>query len=325
MQSAADWPLLDRLFRRVPRAVTALVLVVVMGCSGAPTSPTPSTTPTTTTPPTCAGTVGVSCFGTLNYVEYIPGDVPVVISVPHGGALTPATIPNRTVGTSVTDTNTIELGQAITQAFVIRTGRRPHLVIVHLRRTKLDANRDVVEAAQGNSDAIRAWTEYHAFVELAMAAVRQRSGTGLYVDLHGHGHAKARLELGYLLSSITLNGTDDALNAANAASASSLRLIAQQSPVSSAALIRGPLSLGGLLDGQVPAVPSPSDPSPGSDPYFTGGYSTSRHTTTLPGLQVESHFTGVRDTATSRAAFGDALVTALDTFLRVHLGLQLIG
>ncbi|MDA1095120.1 MAG: hypothetical protein O3A25_17900, partial [Acidobacteria bacterium] len=62
-----------------------------------------------------------------------------------------------------------------------------------------------------------------------------------------------------------------------------------------------------------------------SDPYFNGGYSTSRHTTTLPGLQIESHFTGVRDSATSRTAFGDRLVTALDTFLRVHLGLQLAG
>ena len=276
-------------------------------------------------PPTCAGVVGVSCFGTLNYVEYIPGDVPVVISVPHGGALTPATIPNRTTGTTVTDTNTIELGHAITQAFLARTGRRPHLVLVHLRRTKLDANREVVEAAQGNPDAIRAWTEYHTFIELAMAAVRQRSGTGLYVDLHGHGHAKARLELGYLLTAETLNGTDDALNAAHAASASSLRLLASPSSVSSAGLIRGPMSLGGFLEAQVPSVPSPSDPSPGSDPYFNGGYSTSRHTTTLPGLQIESHFTGVRDSATSRTAFGDRLVTALDTFLRVHLGLQLAG
>ncbi|MBM3750216.1 MAG: hypothetical protein FJW21_03410 [Acidimicrobiia bacterium] len=245
-----------------------------------------------------------------------------MISVPHGGALTPASIPNRTVGTTVTDTNTIELGQAISQAFVTRLGRRPHLVIVHLRRTKLDANREVVEAAQGNADAIRAWNEYHAFVELAMAAVRQRSGTGLYIDLHGHGHAKARLELGYLLSAATLNGTDAQLNGSNAAASSSLRLLAQQSSLTSAALLRGASSLGGLLEGRVPSVPSPSAPSPGSDPYFDGGYSTSRHTLTLPGLQIESHFTGVRDTATSRAAFGDALVTALETFLRVHLGLQ---
>ncbi|MDA1307687.1 MAG: N-formylglutamate amidohydrolase, partial [Acidobacteria bacterium] len=240
-----------------PRAVMTVVLIVAIGCSGSPTAPARLPQPTSSMPPTCAGVVGVNCFGTLNYVEYIPGDVPVVISVPHGGALTPATIPNRTTGTTVTDTNTIELGHAITQAFLARTGRRPHLVLVHLLRTKLDANREVVEAAQGNPDAIRAWTEYHTFIELAMAAVRQRSGTGLYVDLHGHGHAKARLELGYLLTAETLNGTDDALNAAHAASASSLRLLASPSSVSSAGLIRGPMSLGGFLEAQGPSVPSP--------------------------------------------------------------------
>ena len=33
--------------------------------------------------------VGVSYFGRAGYVEYIPGGLPLVISAPHGGALTP--------------------------------------------------------------------------------------------------------------------------------------------------------------------------------------------------------------------------------------------
>jgi len=303
-------------------SLIALALVGLLAACGT-SSPAAPTSPTTTpsSPLVCAGSVGISCFGTSNYVEYIPGDYPLVVSVPHGGALAPTTIPTRTVGTTVTDTNTIELGHAVVQAFKTTTGRAPHLVLVHLRRTKLDANREVVEAAQGNAEAIRAWTEYHAFIEMAMAGVRQRSGSGLYIDLHGHGHAEARLELGYLLSAGTLNASDAQLNAANAAATSSLRLIALQSPLSSSALIRGPSSLGGLLEAAVRAVPSPSEPSPGSDPYFDGGYSTSRHTTTLPGLQIESHFPGVRDTATSRAAFGHALATAVVTFLQRHGGL----
>ena len=307
------------------RCVAGFALVGLLAACGtsSPATPTSPTTPSPA-PLVCAASVGVSCFGTSNYVEYITGDYPLVISVPHGGALAPTSIPTRTVGTTVTDTNTIELGHAVAQAFRTITGRAPHLVLVHLRRTKLDANREVVEAAQGNAEAIRAWTEYHAFIELAMAAVRQRSGSGLYIDLHGHGHAKARLELGYLLSASALNGSDAQLDASNAAATSSLRLLALSASVSSAALIRGPSSLGGLLEAAVRAVPSPSEPSPGADPYFDGGYSTSRHTLSLaglPGLQIESHFTGVRDTATSRAAFGHALVTALITFLRLHAGL----
>jgi len=269
----------------------------------------------------CTGTPGVPCFGTNNYIEYVPGDLPVVVSVPHGGALVPASIPDRTVGTTVTDSNTIELGRAISTAFTTRSGRAPHLVIIHLRRTKLDANREVVEGAQGRAEAVTAWNEYHAFIEQAMAAVRQRSGTGFYVDLHGHGHAIPRLELGYLLTASTLNGSNAELDAGGAALSSSLRLIAQSSPLSSSALLRGPTSLGGLLEPAIASVPSPSIPSPGADEYFNGGYSTSRHTTTLPGLQIECHFTGVRDSSTSRAAFSDVLARAIATFAQAHLGL----
>ncbi len=308
-----------RLVRATPifsRACAGFIAVLALSCGGgsAPSAPTPST------PSVCAGTPGAACFGTNNYIEYVPGDLPVVVSVPHGGALAPPTIPDRTVGTSVTDSNTIELGRAISAAFTTRSGRAPHLVIVHLRRTKLDANREVVEGAQGRSEAITAWNEYHAFIEQAMAAVRQRAGTGFYGDLHGHGHAIPRLELGYLLTAAALNANNADLDSGNAALSSSLRLIAQSSSLPSSALLRGPTSLGGLLEPAVASVPSPSMPSPVADEYFNGGYSTSRHTTTLPGLQIECHFTGVRDSATSRAAFSDVLVRAIATFAQTHLG-----
>ncbi len=304
-------------------ALLMTVAWVATGCGGAsaPTSPAGGA-PAPQSPAVCAGSVGVTCFGTSNYVEYVPGDLPVVISVPHGGALAPASIPNRTVGTTATDTNTVELGRALVDALRGRTGRAPHLVIVHLRRTKLDANREVVEAAQGNPEAVRAWEEYHAFIEQAASAVRQRSGTGFYVDLHGHGHPIARLELGYLLSIETLNQPDSHLDAIGALSSSSLRLMSGASPLSSSALLRGPQSLGGLLSGRVPSVPSPSMPGPGADPYFNGGYSTSRHTLILPGLQIESHFTGVRDSAASRSSFSAILAEALVTFLHDQLGVS---
>ena len=39
---------------------------------------------------------GQSYFGRNGYVEYIAGNTPVILSAPHGGALTPTTIPDRT-------------------------------------------------------------------------------------------------------------------------------------------------------------------------------------------------------------------------------------
>ena len=281
-------------------------------CNEPPTSPTPGSA-------VCANTPGAVCYGRNNYVEYAVGDLPVVIGVPHGGALAPATIPDRTSGMTVTDTNTIELGRAVAQAFLSRTGRPVHLVLCHLRRTKLDANRELVEAAQGNGDAIQAWNEYHGFLEQATRDGVSRGGRGLYVDLHGHGHAKARLELGYLLTGTVLDRSNEELDAQGIATQSSLRLAMMFSASSFSEMLRGATSLGARL-APVPSVPSQADPSPGADPFFEGGYSTARHTATLPGLQIESHF-GVRDTATSRAAFAATLVEAVLAFMRDHLGL----
>jgi hypothetical protein len=303
--------------RRARTGVICLAALVLLACGqSSPSTPTP-----TPTPSTCNPTPGAVCFGKQNYVEFVAGDFPVVISVPHGGAVAPSNIPDRT-GTTVTDSNTIDLGRAIAQAFAARTGHRPHLVICHLRRTKLDANREVADAAQGNADATTAWNEYHGFVELAMTTATSGSSRGFYVDLHGHGHPIQRLELGYLLSSSQLDLTDAQLNSGGHASSSSLRLAMQLTSVTFAELLRGPSSLGGLLGTSTPSVPSPAAASPGADPYFDGGYSTERHTARLPGLQIESNFSGVRDTAANRAAFAERLVTALAAFLDTHLGIR---
>ena len=254
-------------------------------------------------------------------MEFVAGDFPVVISVPHGGAVAPSSIPDRT-GTTVTDSNTIELGRAIAQAFSTRIGRRPHVILAHLRRTKLDANRDVTDGAQGNADATKAWNEYHGFVDLAISTAASGSSRGLYIDLHGHGHPIQRLELGYLLSGDDLNLSNTELNGGGHASSSSLRLAMPLVSVSFADLLRGPTSLGGLLGSTTPSVPSPAAPTPATEPYFNGGFSTERYSARLPGLQIEANFSGVRDTAGNRTAFADRLVTALVTFLDTHLGVK---
>jgi hypothetical protein len=51
------------------------------------------------------------------YIELTAGSLPLVLSAPHGGALTPAELPDRTSGETVTDTNALELARAIAAAF----------------------------------------------------------------------------------------------------------------------------------------------------------------------------------------------------------------
>jgi hypothetical protein len=272
---------------------------------------------------------GQTYAGLNGWMELLAGDLPVILSAPHGGTIQPAVIPDRSGNvTIVRDTNTEELARTIYTQFDALTGSRPFVIICRLHRIKLDANREIVEAAQGNPHAERAWREYHGFIEAARQRVITDFARGFYIDLHGHGHAIARLELGYLLSSGELASNDAELNSAALVQQSSIRSLVQSSGQTHAVLLRGPKSLGALFAAEgVRAVPSPDDPHPGSDPYFNGGYNTDRHSSrhggTISGVQIESHFTGVRDNANSRTSFANALVSVLDEYFATFYGIQL--
>jgi hypothetical protein len=273
---------------------------------------------------------GTTRLGRAGYIEYIAGDLPLVITAPHGGSLVPGEIPDRTVGTSARDTNTEELVRTLRQAFTARTGGTPHVIINRLHRSKLDANREIVEAAQGNPFAERAWFEWHAFIEAAKvaAAAAGPAGAALYFDMHGHGHPTPRVEIGYLLGASDLALSDAAFGQPAIIAKSSIRALARNDGARFRELVRGPTSLGQLLHLRgYPAVPSASDPSPGTDPYFTGGYNTERHGSknggTVSGIQLELYFPGIRDTEANRARFASALADAVASHFQLHVGVPL--
>lgn len=268
-----------------------------------------------------APVAGTTYFGRNSYVEYIAGDLPLIISAPHGGTLTPSELPDRTGNsiTTVRDGGTEELARTIGNVFEARSGGRPHLIIMRLRRTKIDANREVFEAAQEHPLAERAWVEWHSFIETAKQAVTARHGTGFYVDLHGHGHAIPRLELGYLLDRSTLALPDASLDLPLHEDRSSIRTLSRASPASFPELLRGSISLGALFEAEgFASVPSPTNPDPGTAAYFDGGYNTARHGSRaggpISGVQIEAQSVGVRDTQANRELFAIALVRVWEQF-----------
>lgn len=273
-------------------------------------------------------TPGQSYFGTDEYIEYIPGTLPLLLSAPHGGEKTPASIPDRDCSgcSYVNDFNTQELGRALAQALYERSGCYPHLVMNRLHRRKLDANRDLEEAADGNPNAEQAWTEFHTFMETARTQIGQGFGKGFYVDLHGHGHSIQRLELGYLHTKTELQLPDSVLNLAPYPTDNSIRKLSAANPnnLSHAELLRGSLSLGALLHQRgYPAVPSPADPFPDADEdYFNGGYNTNRYGSynggVLDGVQIECNRNGIRDNLSNVERFADSLAVSLLQYLQTH-------
>lgn len=256
------------------------------------------------------------------------GGLPIILTSPHGGHLAPDSLADRSCDACIlgNDGGTQEWARETADAFERATGRRPYLVINLLARRKLDANREIVEAADGDPHAESAWAAFHAAVEEARADVEARYGRGLLIDLHGHGHPIRRLELGILLSAIDLSRTPDGLNSLYGRS--SLRALAERTG-GLAALVRGPDAMGTLFaDRGIPAVPSAQDPFPGpGEAYFTGGYITQRHGSrdggTVDAVQIEAPGPGLRDTPANIRSLALATASVLEAFLARQYGLVL--
>ncbi len=269
---------------------------------------------------------GESYLGRKGYAEYIPGRLPVILSSAHGGSMTPGEIPARSFGVVRNDRNSLELTLAMRAALIRLTGYAPHVILSHLHRSRLDANREIVEAAQENPFAERAWQEFQDWIRVARAAVAGEFQKGLYFDIHGHGHAIDRLELGYLLTAEELNRPDAALNSLEVVAQTSIRDLGRTSPIPFSQLLRGPASFGGLLAAEgVPSVPSPDDPGPGDAPYFRGGYNTRVHGSVMDaevvsGIQLEHHYGGIRDTPANRTAYAEKVARVIRDFMREHYG-----
>ena len=289
-------------------------------------SETQTNLPSYTPGSTYWGRVGVQ------YIEYIAGNMPLIISAPHGGTSLPSELPDRTVGTFDTDTSTDNLARAVRTAVFNRYGRYPHVIICDIDRQKIDCNREIIEGAQGNANTILAWNEYHTFIQIAKQAVISSYGRGLLIDLHGQGHSIQRLEIGYntdsgdlFKSTLTSSDRYD----------SSIRELGERSRLTFDQLVRGDLSLGTLLQSRgYPSVPSTTNINQGTvngvyNPYFTGGYtveiygSKGSNSGAINAIQIECNYTGVRDSPSNRASFASALTDALDLYFPLHVGMKL--
>lgn len=89
-----------------------------------------------------------------DYVEFIPGDVGIILSIPHGGFLDDVTIPDRSEAQAAnlinnntlesdpkpvkvrttTDAFTVDLGAVIYETIVDKMDKHPYVVVCHLKR-----------------------------------------------------------------------------------------------------------------------------------------------------------------------------------------------
>lgn len=109
--------------------------------------------------------------------------------------MSPSHIPDRATGVMDTDWHTIELTcelfAAITDTLTPHNNSNnnaipliPHVIICHLLRTKIDANRNLHDSAT-HPETQQAWYDFHNFIEIAKGKATEISPHAYYFDIHG--------------------------------------------------------------------------------------------------------------------------------------------
>jgi len=142
------------------------------------------------------------------YVEYVEGNSPIVLTAPHDGTHKPVEIPERTQGLKIRDMFTSNVAWSICEQS--EEISKPHLIVLRLHRSKLDVNRERSKAADKDStDALEIYDLYHNSILSAIQKAVKVFGFALLLDVHGQGHRKDTIELGYLLNNRHLRSKDE--------------------------------------------------------------------------------------------------------------------
>lgn len=274
---------------------------------------------------------GQAYFDEDQWTEVIAGNIPLVITVPHGGRKKPVGMADRTCKDDrgrivrVTDKNTQEVARFVGEAFMEKHGRRPYIIINHVSRRKVDQNRTLEHGACEDEKAVQTWHNFHEATDSILAHAVERFGYAFYLDLHGHGHSNQRLELGYGLTKKDLQKMYKGEDLEEYVMKSSMaNFIGLNPDVDIWELFFGQLAFGTSLNKEgVAATPSQEDSHPiGDEPFFNGGYNTRRYTSSeypdVFGVQIEINYQQTRDSMENASVFASALANAYTHFVQNH-------
>ncbi len=249
--------------------------------------------------------------------------MPLIISVPHGGALVPQDIPNRDFGSYKKDRETVLMLKEIVAAFEKRN-LRPYVVQMNVHRRKIDVNRGTKEGAQ-HDDMLKLHRRYHEYLMKVRGEVSKKYKGGLLVDLHGQNYRPNFIEIGYSLSMEDINRLEK-LSLDYLRKESSFGALIDKG-VKPLEIVYGKHSLGALIaKSSYKVTPSADYPSI-DEKHFNGVYILHRHVVTkkegITGVNLELCFRGVRDTEKNRARFALAFSKATVNFLEHNYGVKL--
>lgn len=262
---------------------------------------------------------------TNHFIEYFEGDLPIILSAPHGGDEKPEYINTRTSGVFDKDDFTYELTKEILEEFYKQIGKTPYAVLATISREKVDINREVNEAYEDERASVP-YNQFHFLIKSAKKKIEKEFGKGIYFDIHGQSHPKAYLEFGYLLDNDILRLHETELREYQ--NKSSIQTLGEFSKECFIDQLRGPHSMGSLMTNLgFDSIPSVKLPYASDGNYFEGAYDTKRYGSLdggcISGIQIEFPYIGCRDTKEDREKCAKAFVDSILRFLDIHLDFKI--
>jgi len=122
------------------------------------------------------------------------GDVPILLSAPHGGWRQPADVDTLSTGVHDSDWNTYYLALVVYEKLVQELGQEPYHVFTQIARRWVDVNREPgTSEAWVDSDAEKYYEGYHQSLRDYVESILETWGEGILIDIHGQSAYSAQI------------------------------------------------------------------------------------------------------------------------------------
>ncbi len=126
------------------------------------------------------------------YIKFQKGNIPLIISIPHGGTIKLRDIPKRRNGVIGIDKATIELGKDIITNIEEKIqnskilSSKCYFIISKIHRSRIDINRSPEKAYNQNSKLARKlYYLYHKKLKKYISHSIKHNGYTILIDIHG--------------------------------------------------------------------------------------------------------------------------------------------
>ena len=131
-------------------------------------------------------------FDLRELIQFEEGNIPLIVSVPHGGILECNSIPERKKGVFGIDKGTIQFSKDLIEQIILKFKteiseyKTPFYIFSKVRRSKIDLNRDESAAYNQNSFLAREiYNFYHTKIKEWVFYNLKMHNRSLLLDIHG--------------------------------------------------------------------------------------------------------------------------------------------